>query len=339
MWTARLQLIRDHGCKAGMVLNPATPLDWMDHVMDKLDIILLMSVNPGFGGQKFIPSTLPKLRAVRARIEAHVAAGGQPIWLEVDGGVKTDNIADIVAAGADTCVAGSAVFGAPDADGGYHTVMQRCCSAAAQAPRLSLRCPECLNLSRRQTSHDHCVQPFHPDAVPDRRASPLSQRQRRLQCPDAGRGAGLQGHCPLGGLWRTRQRAGQPCRARGGHQRQRAGRGAEEARRASATKYFTQTHGVGRPPGGHGLRGDGPRPTRFPSSPAARQVPAGVRPAGRLQQHRRERVGGQHFQHPARAAGRDRQRARRGRGRLLPARARSRWPPATRCTAPPPCWC
>jgi ribulose-phosphate 3-epimerase len=119
-----LQLIRDHGCKAGLVFNPATPLEWLDHVMDKVDVILLMSVNPGFGGQKFIPSTLAKLRQARARIQAHVAAGCQPILLEVDGGVKTDNIAEIVAAGADVCVAGSAVFGAPDADGGYRGVMQ-----------------------------------------------------------------------------------------------------------------------------------------------------------------------------------------------------------------------
>ena len=119
-----LSMIRELGCKAGLVLNPATPVSVLDHVMDKLDMILLMSVNPGFGGQKFIPSTLAKLRLVRAKIDAHVAAGGQPIWLEVDGGVKTDNIAEIVAAGADTCVAGSAVFGAPDADGGYKGVMQ-----------------------------------------------------------------------------------------------------------------------------------------------------------------------------------------------------------------------
>ena len=119
-----LQLIRELGCKAGLVLNPATSVEWLDHVMDKLDLILLMSVNPGFGGQKFIPSTLDKLRTVRQRIEAHQARGGQPIWLEVDGGVKTDNIAEIVRAGADTCVAGSAVFGASDADGGYHTVMR-----------------------------------------------------------------------------------------------------------------------------------------------------------------------------------------------------------------------
>ena len=125
-----LQLIRDHGCKAGLVFNPATPLEWLDHVMDKVDVILLMSVNPGFGGQKFIPSTLGKLRQARARIDAHVAAGGQPIALEVDGGVKIDNIAEIVAAGADVCVAGSAVFGAPDADGGYRGVMQALKQAA-----------------------------------------------------------------------------------------------------------------------------------------------------------------------------------------------------------------
>lgn len=127
-----LQLIRDHGCKAGIVLNPATPLAWMDHVMDRLDVVLLMSVNPGFGGQAFIPATLPKLREARRRIDAHQAAGGQPIWLEVDDGVKLDNIARIVAAGADTCVAGSAVFGAPDADGGYRGVMAALRRAAEQ---------------------------------------------------------------------------------------------------------------------------------------------------------------------------------------------------------------
>ena len=126
-----LQLIRDHGCQAGLVFNPATPLEWLDHVMDKVDVILLMSVNPGFGGQKFIASTLAKLRLARARIDAHRAAGGQAIALEVDGGVKTDNIASIVAAGADVCVAGSAVFGAPDADGGYRGVLQTLRQAAA----------------------------------------------------------------------------------------------------------------------------------------------------------------------------------------------------------------
>ena len=128
-----LSMIRELGCKAGLVLNPATPLSVLDHVMDKLDMVLLMSVNPGFGGQKFIPSTLDKLRQVRARIDAHVAAGGQPIWLEVDGGVKTDNIREIAQAGADTFVAGSAVFGAPDADGGYKTVMQALRTAALAA--------------------------------------------------------------------------------------------------------------------------------------------------------------------------------------------------------------
>jgi ribulose-phosphate 3-epimerase len=128
-----LQLIRDHGCKAGLVLNPATSVHVLDHVMDKLDMVLLMSVNPGFGGQKFIPSTLDKLRTVRQRITAHQAEGGQPIWLEVDGGVKVDNIAEIVRAGADTCVAGSAVFGSPDVDGGYRGVMKALRDAAATA--------------------------------------------------------------------------------------------------------------------------------------------------------------------------------------------------------------
>ncbi|MFZ9408120.1 MAG: ribulose-phosphate 3-epimerase [Burkholderiaceae bacterium] len=125
-----LQAIRDAGCKAGLVFNPATPLHYLDHVMDRLDMILLMSVNPGFGGQSFIGSALPKIRAVRERIDAHMAAGGQPIWLEVDGGIKVDNIAAVAAAGADTFVAGSAVFGAPDADGGYRSIIQRLTDAA-----------------------------------------------------------------------------------------------------------------------------------------------------------------------------------------------------------------
>lgn len=109
-----LALIRDQGCQAGLVFNPATPLHWLTHVMDKVDIILLMSVNPGYGGQSFIPGTLDKLRQARALIDAHVQAGGQPIALEVDGGVKVDNIGAIRAAGADTFVAGSAIFGQPD---------------------------------------------------------------------------------------------------------------------------------------------------------------------------------------------------------------------------------
>lgn len=125
-----LQAIRDAGCKAGLVFNPATPLHYLDHVMDRLDMILLMSVNPGFGGQSFIASALPKIRAVRTRIDAHVAAGGQPIWLEVDGGVKVDNIGAVAQAGADTFVAGSAVFGAPDPQGGYRGIMDRLTQAA-----------------------------------------------------------------------------------------------------------------------------------------------------------------------------------------------------------------
>jgi len=120
-----LSLIRELGCKAGLAFNPATPLHLLDHVMDKLDMVLLMSVNPGFGGQKFIPATLAKLTAARARIDAHAASGGQDIWLQVDGGVNVDNIGAIRVAGADTFVAGSAVFGTPDADGGYRGIVQR----------------------------------------------------------------------------------------------------------------------------------------------------------------------------------------------------------------------
>jgi len=120
-----LALIRDHGCQAGLVFNPATPLEWMAHVMDRLDVVLLMSVNPGFGGQSFIEATLSKLRAARHHIDAHVGKGGKPIRLEVDGGVKADNIARISRAGADTFVAGSAVFSAPDPDGGYRGVISR----------------------------------------------------------------------------------------------------------------------------------------------------------------------------------------------------------------------
>lgn len=105
-----LQLIRDHGCKAGLVLNPATSLSYLEHVMDKLDLILLMSVNPGFGGQSFIPHTLQKIAAVKKLI----VASGRDIMLQVDGGIKIDNIAEVARAGADTFVAGSAIFGKPD---------------------------------------------------------------------------------------------------------------------------------------------------------------------------------------------------------------------------------
>jgi ribulose-phosphate 3-epimerase len=107
-------LIKDNGCQAGLVFNPATPLHYLDHVLDKLDLILLMSVNPGFGGQSFIPGTLDKLRETRAKLNAYEAKSGRKIRLEVDGGVKADNIREIAAAGADTFVAGSAIFGKPD---------------------------------------------------------------------------------------------------------------------------------------------------------------------------------------------------------------------------------
>jgi ribulose-phosphate 3-epimerase len=103
-------LIREHGCRPGLVLNPATPLNWLDHVLDKLDMVLLMSVNPGFGGQSFIPSVLPKITKVREMIDR----SGRDVRLEVDGGVKVDNIGAVAAAGADTFVAGSAIFGAKD---------------------------------------------------------------------------------------------------------------------------------------------------------------------------------------------------------------------------------
>ena len=105
-----IELIREHGCKPGLVFNPATPLDYLDYTLPKLDLVLLMSVNPGFGGQQFIPSVLDKVRAVRKRIDAL----GKPVRLEIDGGVKIDNIGEIARAGADMFVAGSAIFGAKD---------------------------------------------------------------------------------------------------------------------------------------------------------------------------------------------------------------------------------
>ncbi|MFT5593435.1 MAG: ribulose-phosphate 3-epimerase [Oceanicoccus sp.] len=120
-----LQLIKAAGCKAGLVFNPATPLHYLDYVMDKLDMILLMSVNPGFGGQSFIPNTLEKLKAARARIDA----SGCDIRLEIDGGVKVDNIGEIAAAGADTFVAGSAIFNAPD----YKTTIEAMRAEIAKA--------------------------------------------------------------------------------------------------------------------------------------------------------------------------------------------------------------
>ncbi|MET1162660.1 MAG: ribulose-phosphate 3-epimerase [Pseudoxanthomonas sp.] len=122
-----IQLIRSHGCKAGLVLNPATPVDVLDWVLEDLDMVLLMSVNPGFGGQAFIPSALDKLRAVRRKIDA----SGKAIRLEIDGGVKADNIGEIAAAGADTFVAGSAIFNAPD----YRQVIAKMREAVAAAKR------------------------------------------------------------------------------------------------------------------------------------------------------------------------------------------------------------
>ncbi len=122
-----IQLIKSHGCRAGLVLNPATPVEVLDWVLDDLDLVLLMSVNPGFGGQSFIPSALDKLRKVRERIDAT----GKPIRLEIDGGVKPDNIAEIAAAGADTFVAGSAIFGQSD----YAAVIARMRGEIGKAAR------------------------------------------------------------------------------------------------------------------------------------------------------------------------------------------------------------
>jgi ribulose-phosphate 3-epimerase len=124
-----LQLVRDQGCKCGLVFNPATPLDYLDYVMDKVDMILLMSVNPGFGGQSFIPSALAKLREARQRIDA----SGYDIRLEIDGGVKVNNIRDIKAAGADTFVAGSAIFGTDDYRATIAAMRAELAKASAQA--------------------------------------------------------------------------------------------------------------------------------------------------------------------------------------------------------------
>ncbi|PSU22421.1 ribulose-phosphate 3-epimerase [Photobacterium kishitanii] len=122
-----LQLIKEHGCKAGVVFNPATPLHHLDYIMDKVDMILIMSVNPGFGGQSFIPSTLDKLRQVRQRIDA----SGRDIRLEVDGGVNVDNIGEIAVAGADMFVAGSAIFNEPD----YKVAIDKMRAQLAEAKR------------------------------------------------------------------------------------------------------------------------------------------------------------------------------------------------------------
>ena len=123
-----LGLIKEYGCQTGLVLNPATPVNILENVLDKLDMVLLMSVNPGFGGQSFIPNTLVKIRKVREMLDEYERQSGRHIALEVDGGVKTDNIAEIAAAGADTFVAGSAIFGKPD----YKAVIDEMCQQLAQ---------------------------------------------------------------------------------------------------------------------------------------------------------------------------------------------------------------
>jgi ribulose-phosphate 3-epimerase len=120
-------LIREHGCRPGLVFNPATPVNWLDHVLDKIDMVLLMSVNPGFGGQSFIPSALPKIAQVRRMIDR----SGREIRLEVDGGVKVDNIEAVAAAGADTFVAGSAIFGAKDYRATISSMRERIARARA----------------------------------------------------------------------------------------------------------------------------------------------------------------------------------------------------------------
>ena len=130
-----LALIRDHGCKAGLVFNPATSLAWMDHVMEKLDLVLLMSVNPGFGGQSFVTEALNKLAEARARIDAWSQSTGRTILLEIDGGVKVDNIGAIAAAGADTFVAGSAIFGSSD----YKATISAMRNAIAESRRNAMR--------------------------------------------------------------------------------------------------------------------------------------------------------------------------------------------------------
>lgn len=125
-----LQLIHSEGCKAGLVFNPATPLDYLDYVIDKVDMVLLMSVNPGFGGQSFINSALDKIRAMRAKLDAYEARTGRAIRLEVDGGIKMKNIAEVAKAGADTFVAGSAVFGMKTPEG-YKEVIEAMKEAVA----------------------------------------------------------------------------------------------------------------------------------------------------------------------------------------------------------------
>ena len=130
-----IQLIRAAGCKVGLVLNPATPVAWLDHTLEQLDLVLLMSVNPGFGGQGFIEHVLPKIAAVRARIDAVRQRSGREIWLEVDGGVKAGNARRIAEAGADTLVAGSAVFsGGASYREAIHSIRAEALAGLARSP-------------------------------------------------------------------------------------------------------------------------------------------------------------------------------------------------------------
>ena len=152
-------LIHDHGVKAGLVFNPATPLDWLMHVIDKLDLVLIMSVNPGFGGQSFIPHALDKLRAARKLVDMAQQRTGRPILLEVDGGVKVDNIAEIAEAGADTFVAGSAIFGAND----YRATIARDARGAGGAGLLALA-----------IAGGRCYDRSHRMAAPRCRTEPLT---------------------------------------------------------------------------------------------------------------------------------------------------------------------
>jgi len=135
-------LIREHGCRPGLVLNPATPLDWLTYTIDKLDLVLLMSVNPGFGGQAFIASALDKLRAARSLVDAAMQRTGREILLEIDGGVKESNIAEIAAAGADTFVAGSAIFGPGDYAARIAGLRARLAGAHADVPPAAAAAPK-----------------------------------------------------------------------------------------------------------------------------------------------------------------------------------------------------
>ena len=174
-----LGLIREHGCKAGLVLNPATPLAHLDHVLDKLDLILIMSVNPGFGGQQFIPEALKKLTAVRERVRA----AGREIWIEVDGGIKVENIAAAARAGADTFVAGSAIFGSKN----YQATIAAMRAELARSRRLSVA-EESLTFPLRVKAVMIDLDGTLLDSIPDLAAAAngmlreLGRRRARRRC-------------------------------------------------------------------------------------------------------------------------------------------------------------